>query len=183
MKRWLRSKCLADISVPLSQHLRPLLQQVAAAHPETKFLAIQAQMCIPNYPDRNVPTLLVYRNGDMVGNVVAGMGLKGMKTTAKGEWKSQWAGVPEKIRAVAVSSTACRAPVASGCFPAIVVRRLTMWIGVAQLNSVRKSADSQTSRTSSSTTVRSRSRLPPCAGATTAMTTRTWTLTAAMSAL
>ena len=79
----------ADISVPLSQHLRPLLQQVAAAHPETKFLAIQAQMCIPNYPDRNVPTLLVYRNGDMVGNVVAGMGLKGMKTTAKGKW-ARW---------------------------------------------------------------------------------------------
>ncbi|KIR26674.1 GTPase inhibitor [Cryptococcus deuterogattii 99/473] len=70
-------------SVPLSQHLRPLLNQAAAAHPSTKFLSIPAGLCIPNYPDKNVPTLLIYRNGEMVGNVVAGMGLKGMKTTVR----------------------------------------------------------------------------------------------------
>ncbi|BEI85144.1 hypothetical protein CcaverHIS002_0505450 [Cutaneotrichosporon cavernicola] len=70
-------------SIPLSQHFRPLLNQIAAAHPETKFLAIPAQLCIPNYPDKNVPTLLVYRNGEMMGQVVAGAGLKGMKTTAR----------------------------------------------------------------------------------------------------
>ena len=72
------------IRVPLSQHLRPLLQKIAMAHTSTKFLSIPAGMCIPNYPDRNVPTLLIYRNGDMLGNVVAGMGLNGMKTTVKG---------------------------------------------------------------------------------------------------
>ncbi|BEJ15874.1 hypothetical protein CspHIS471_0504790 [Cutaneotrichosporon sp. HIS471] len=70
-------------SIPLSQHLRPLLNQIAIAHPETKFLAIPAQLCIPNYPDKNVPTLLIYRNGEMMGQVVAGAGLKGMKTTAR----------------------------------------------------------------------------------------------------
>ncbi|EAL20139.1 hypothetical protein CNBF2160 [Cryptococcus deneoformans B-3501A] len=70
-------------SVPLSQHLQPLLNQAAAAHPSTKFLSIPAGLCIPNYPDKNVPTLLIYRNGEMVGNVVAGMGLKGMKTTVR----------------------------------------------------------------------------------------------------
>ncbi|GMK55802.1 hypothetical protein CspeluHIS016_0208580 [Cutaneotrichosporon spelunceum] len=70
-------------SIPLSQHLRPLLNQVAAAHPETKFLAIPAQLCIPNYPDKNVPTLLIYRNGEMMGQVVAGAGLRGMQTTAR----------------------------------------------------------------------------------------------------
>ncbi|OCF32076.1 GTPase inhibitor [Kwoniella heveanensis BCC8398] len=70
-------------SVPLSQHLRPLLNQLALAHPSTKFLSIPAGLCIPNYPDKNVPTLLIYRNGDIAGNVVAGMGLKGMKTTVR----------------------------------------------------------------------------------------------------
>ncbi|ORY22584.1 thioredoxin-like protein [Naematelia encephala] len=70
-------------SVPLAQHLRPLLSQLAAAHPATKFMAIRSDLCIPNYPDRNVPTLLVYRNGDMVGNIVAGAGLNGMKTTVQ----------------------------------------------------------------------------------------------------
>jgi hypothetical protein len=73
-------------SVPLSQHLRPLLVRVAAAHPATKFLSIPAQLCIPNYPDKNVPTLLVYRDGEMLGQVVAGMGLNGMRTTVKGEF-------------------------------------------------------------------------------------------------
>lgn len=72
-------------SVPLAQHLRPLLARVAAAHPSSKFLSIPAGLCIPNYPDKNVPTLLIYRNGEMVGNVVAGMGLNGMKTTVQGE--------------------------------------------------------------------------------------------------
>lgn len=75
----------ADKRIPLSQHFRPLMNQLAAAHPETKFLSIPAQMCIPNYPDTNVPTLLIYRNGEMMGQVVAGAGLKGMKTTARGE--------------------------------------------------------------------------------------------------
>lgn len=70
-------------SVPLSQHLRPLLHQLAKAHPETKFLSIPAGLCIPNYPDKNVPTLLLYRNGDITGNVVAGLGLNGMKTTVR----------------------------------------------------------------------------------------------------
>lgn len=71
--------------VPLAQHFRPLLARVAVAHPSTKFLSIPSELCIPNYPDKNVPTLLIYRNGEMVGNVVAGMGLNGMKTTAQGQ--------------------------------------------------------------------------------------------------
>lgn len=70
--------------VPLAQHLRPLLARVASVHTSTKFLSIPAGLCIPNYPDKNVPTLLIYRNGEPVGNVVAGMGLNGMKTTAQG---------------------------------------------------------------------------------------------------
>ncbi|WVO15391.1 hypothetical protein L204_103049 [Cryptococcus depauperatus] len=70
-------------SVALSRHLKPLLDQLAVAHSSTKFLSIPAGLCIPNYPDKNVPTFLIYRNGEMVGNVVAGMGLKGLKTTVK----------------------------------------------------------------------------------------------------
>ncbi|RXK37398.1 GTPase inhibitor [Tremella mesenterica] len=70
-------------SIPLSQHLRPLLQTLATAHPSTKFLSIPAHLCIPNYPDRNVPTLLVYRNGEITGNLVAGQGLNGLKTTVR----------------------------------------------------------------------------------------------------
>ncbi|TYJ51941.1 hypothetical protein B9479_007455 [Cryptococcus floricola] len=70
-------------SVPLSQHLHSLLHQLAAVHTSTKFLSIPAGLCIANYPDKNVPTLLIYRDGELVRNVVAGAGLKGMKTTVR----------------------------------------------------------------------------------------------------
>ncbi|CAD6586281.1 MAG: hypothetical protein TREMPRED_004380 [Tremellales sp. Tagirdzhanova-0007] len=70
-------------SVPLSQHFHPLLTRLAAAHLSTKFLSIPAGLCIPNYPDKNVPTLLIYRNGEISGNVVAGAGLNGMKTSVQ----------------------------------------------------------------------------------------------------
>jgi hypothetical protein len=53
-------------------------------------------MCIPNYPDKNIPTLLIYRNGEITGNVVAGLGLNGMKTTVQGEFESQMVlGMPD----------------------------------------------------------------------------------------
>lgn len=78
-------KTPAQGRIPLSQHLRPLLQRLAAAHAGTKFLSIPGGMCIPNYPDKNIPTLLIYRNGEITGNVVAGLGLNGMKTTVQGE--------------------------------------------------------------------------------------------------
>ena len=77
-------------SVPLSQHFHSLLTRLAAAHPSTKFLSIPAGLCIPNYPDKNVPTLLIYRNGELSGNVVAGAGLNGMKTSVRGAYGSWW---------------------------------------------------------------------------------------------
>ncbi|KAJ9110962.1 hypothetical protein QFC20_002728 [Naganishia adeliensis] len=67
-------------SVPLSNHLRQILNLLSPLHPLTRFLSIQGDQCIPNYPDKNIPTLLMYRNGDCLGQVV---GLKGgLGTTA-----------------------------------------------------------------------------------------------------
>lgn len=69
--------------IPLSNHLRQILNLLSPLHPLTRFLSIQGDQCIPNYPDKNIPTLLMYRNGDCLGQVV---GLKGgLGTTAMGE--------------------------------------------------------------------------------------------------
>ena len=38
------------------------LQALAAKFTHTKFLRIISTDCIPNYPDRNLPTLLVYKD-------------------------------------------------------------------------------------------------------------------------
>jgi hypothetical protein len=46
-------------------------------------------MCIANYPDKNIPTLLIYRKGGLIRQVIglgAENGLKGMKTGVVGEF-------------------------------------------------------------------------------------------------
>lgn len=59
------------------------LDTLAAKYPSTKFVSIVGDQCIPNYPDRNLPTLLVYRNGELHRQIVGlrpEIGLDGMKT-------------------------------------------------------------------------------------------------------
>lgn len=45
----------------INQHL----VEIARKFPQTKFIKSQAQLCIPNYPDRNLPTVFVYYEGDL----------------------------------------------------------------------------------------------------------------------
>ncbi|SPO20288.1 related to phosducin homolog, likely to be involved in regulation of pheromone response [Ustilago trichophora] len=59
------------------------LNTLAAKYPATKFVSIVGDQCIPNYPDRNLPTLLIYRNGELHRQIVGlrpEIGLDGMKT-------------------------------------------------------------------------------------------------------
>ncbi|KNC96154.1 uncharacterized protein SPPG_08542 [Spizellomyces punctatus DAOM BR117] len=58
-----------------------ILERIAARYRSTKFLKIVADQCIPNYPDRNVPTLLIYGEGDLKRNLVGIEQLGGMGTT------------------------------------------------------------------------------------------------------
>ena len=48
-------------------HIRTLAER----HPRTKFVSIVGDKCIPNYPDKNLPTLFVYRKGEIVNQQVA----------------------------------------------------------------------------------------------------------------
>lgn len=59
------------------------LDILAIKYPATKFVSIVGDKCIPNYPDRNLPTLLIYRNGELRRQIVGlrpEIGLDGMKT-------------------------------------------------------------------------------------------------------
>lgn len=40
------------------------LAQLAPRHPQTKFVKIISYDCIANYPDANLPTVLLYHNGE-----------------------------------------------------------------------------------------------------------------------
>ncbi|KAG8746672.1 hypothetical protein FRC10_003976 [Ceratobasidium sp. 414] len=51
----------------LAGHLKTL----ATRYPSTKFVSIIGNKCIENYPDRHLPTLFFYRNGNPVSQVTA----------------------------------------------------------------------------------------------------------------
>ncbi|WFD35625.1 Proteolipid protein 2 [Malassezia cuniculi] len=59
------------------------LDTLAARYPASKFVSIIGSQCIPNYPDTNLPTLLIYRAGELVRQIIGlrpEIGLDGMKT-------------------------------------------------------------------------------------------------------
>ncbi|XP_057536436.1 uncharacterized protein LOC130814333 [Amaranthus tricolor] len=59
------------------------LEELARRYPATKFVKIISTYCIPNYPDCNLPTLLVYNNGAVKANYV-GLHSFGKQCTAEG---------------------------------------------------------------------------------------------------
>ena len=46
------------------------LGELARKHPFTKFVSILGEECIPGYPERNMPTLIVYRHRDVARTYV-----------------------------------------------------------------------------------------------------------------
>jgi hypothetical protein len=56
--------------VPDSKLMGAILERLASKYRSVKFLKIVADMCIPNYPDRNCPTLLIYGQGDLKQQIV-----------------------------------------------------------------------------------------------------------------
>ncbi|KAJ6965539.1 phosducin-like protein 3 [Populus alba x Populus x berolinensis] len=63
--------------------LMKCLEELAVKYPGTKFVKIVSTDCIPNYPDHNLPTLLVYNNGAVKANY-AGLRSFGRRCTPEG---------------------------------------------------------------------------------------------------
>ncbi|XP_010666978.2 uncharacterized protein LOC104884081 [Beta vulgaris subsp. vulgaris] len=59
------------------------LEELSRRYPGTKFVKIISTDCIPNYPDCNLPTLLVYNNGAVKANY-AGLQSFGKPCTPEG---------------------------------------------------------------------------------------------------
>ncbi|KAI9495517.1 thioredoxin-like protein [Zychaea mexicana] len=67
--------------IPACKLMNQHLAQLAKEFKSTKFVKIIGDQCIPNYPDRNVPTLLVYGEGDIKANIVGAVAFGGMNMT------------------------------------------------------------------------------------------------------
>jgi len=63
-----------------SRVLSELWRQAAQEYGDIKFCEIRASQAIENYPDRNCPTILVYKDGDIVNQIVTLMTMGGVRT-------------------------------------------------------------------------------------------------------
>lgn len=73
-----------------SQLLTELWRQLAMKYGDIKFCEIRADMCIEGYPDRNTPTILAYKDGDIKRQLVTLKELRGPKTTLDGKQSIFW---------------------------------------------------------------------------------------------
>ncbi|KAI5801398.1 phosducin family protein [Peziza echinospora] len=71
---------LANTSSAESKLLSQLWRTLAQKFGDVKFCEIRAEMAIEGYPAKNTPTILVYRKGDIVRQVVTLRELGGMAT-------------------------------------------------------------------------------------------------------
>ncbi|GJU03798.1 phosducin-like protein 3 [Tanacetum coccineum] len=63
--------------------LMQCMEELAAMYSATKFVKIISTDCIPNYPDQNLPTVLVYNNGAVKANYT-GLHTFGRRCTPEG---------------------------------------------------------------------------------------------------
>ncbi|KAJ2336818.1 phosducin [Coemansia sp. RSA 2673] len=70
-------------SIPECKRMNRFMAELAQQYRATKFVKIVSVECIHNYPDSNLPTLLVYGNGDMRGQLVRLDRFGGMRTKKK----------------------------------------------------------------------------------------------------
>jgi hypothetical protein len=57
---------------------------LAKKFPTTKFLKSISTTCIPNFPDANLPTIFIYKNGSMEKQFVGPLELRGLKLSEEG---------------------------------------------------------------------------------------------------
>ena len=67
-----------------SRLLSDLWRDIAYKFGDIKFCEIRGNMCIENYPEKNTPTILIYRNGDIKKQIVTLRELRGEKTGVEG---------------------------------------------------------------------------------------------------
>lgn len=66
-----------------SRILSELWRQAAKEYGDIKFCEIRANQAIENYPDRNCPTILIYKNGDIVKQIVTLVTIGGVRTNMR----------------------------------------------------------------------------------------------------
>lgn len=67
-----------------SSLLDDLWRQMAVKYGDVKFCQIRADLCIEGYPEKNCPTILVYKDGDIKKQIITLREFRGVKTRVEG---------------------------------------------------------------------------------------------------
>lgn len=67
-----------------SRILSELWRQLAARFGDIKFCEIRADLCVEGYPEKNTPTILIYRDGEIRRQFVTLRELGGVRTRVEG---------------------------------------------------------------------------------------------------
>lgn len=106
--------------IPLCTLINQHLTELARKFPQTKFLKSISTTCIPNYPDKNLPTVFVYFEGEMKAQFIGPLVFGGMNLKVDElEWRLSESGAvktdleenPRKqIQDQLLTSIRCSAP-------------------------------------------------------------------------
>ncbi|KAK1332830.1 hypothetical protein QTO34_006361 [Cnephaeus nilssonii] len=110
--------------IPLCSLINQHFSGLARKFPDVKFIKAISTTCIPNYPDRNLPTIFVYLEGDIKAQFIGPLVFGGMNLTIDElEWKLSESGAiktdleenPKKpIEDVLLSSVRSSVPMSRG---------------------------------------------------------------------
>ncbi|XP_077300252.1 viral IAP-associated factor [Arctopsyche grandis] len=69
--------------IPLCALLNQYLNELSQKFPYTKFLKAVAQTCIPNFPEKNLPSMFVYFEGELKKQIVGPLEFRGPNVTVQ----------------------------------------------------------------------------------------------------
>jgi len=85
--------------VPLCSLINQYLVSLSSKYPQIKFLKSVASVCIPNFPDRNLPAIFVYHEGDLKSQLVGPLSFGGMNMKMEDlEFRLNKTGVPTDVK-------------------------------------------------------------------------------------
>lgn len=71
--------------IPLCALINQHFSALARKFPDVKFIKAISTTCIPNYPDKNLPTVFVYLEGDIKAQFIGPLVFGGMNLTVDGK--------------------------------------------------------------------------------------------------
>lgn len=69
--------------IPLCALINRFVSELAVRFPQTKFLKSIASTCIPNFPEKNLPSVFIYYEGQLKKQIIGSDELRGDKITVE----------------------------------------------------------------------------------------------------